>query len=48
MAKRLRVKNTKRNKDKARAYGAGKAPKRHKVAVERAYKARKKRAYRSI
>jgi hypothetical protein len=46
MAKRLRVRNAKRKRDKARAYSAGKAPKRHKVAVERAFKMRRKRAYR--
>jgi hypothetical protein len=47
MATRLRVRNAKRKRDKARAVSAGKAPKKHKVAVERAYRMRRKRAYRA-
>jgi hypothetical protein len=46
MAKRLRVKSRKRIRDTARTYAAGEAPAKHKVAVERSKKAKKKNAYR--
>lgn len=46
MAKRLSAKHKKQSKDKATAYAAGKAPKGHKVAVERSKKAKTKNAYR--
>jgi hypothetical protein len=42
MAKRLATKHKKRRKDQAVAYAKGEAPKRHKVAAERAKKALKK------
>jgi hypothetical protein len=45
MGKRLSVKHKKNRRDKATAYAAGKAPKGHKVAVERSKKALKKKAY---
>jgi hypothetical protein len=45
MAKKLSVKHRKRRKDKATAYAAGKAPKRHKVAETRSQKAKQKKAY---
>ena len=44
MAKRLATKNKKRFKDIAVAYAKGEAPVRHKVAVERSKKAKKKNA----
>jgi hypothetical protein len=46
MARKLSAKHKKRRKDKATAYAAGKAPKKHKVAVERSRKAKRKNAYR--
>ncbi len=45
MAKRLRVKHSKRRHDQATAYDNGTAPKMHKVAAERKKKALKKKAY---
>jgi hypothetical protein len=45
MAKRLSVKHRKQNRDKARAYKEGTAPRGHKVALERSAKAKKKLAY---
>jgi hypothetical protein len=47
MAKSISAMNRKRRKDKAVVYKAGKAPKKHKVAVERSKKAKKKLAYRA-
>lgn len=47
MARRLGTKHKKQARDKARAYKEGKMPKRHKVAVERSKKAKKKNAYRA-
>ncbi|MDR3607322.1 MAG: hypothetical protein P4M08_08075 [Oligoflexia bacterium] len=46
MAKRLSIKHRKMSRDKATAYAAGKAPKKHKVAKERSEKAKLKNAYR--
>lgn len=48
MPKRLGAKHKKMTKDKAKAYATGKAPKAHKVAVERSKKAKKKNAHRAI
>jgi len=48
MGKRLSTKHRKMGRDKATAYKTGKAPKAHKVAVERSAKAKLKNAYRSI
>jgi hypothetical protein len=47
MGKRLSTKHKKRTKDQARAYAEDTAPAKHKVAVERSVKAKKKNAYRS-
>lgn len=47
MARRMSVKNRKHRRDTARAYAEGKAPAKHKVAVERSKKAKKKNAYRA-
>jgi hypothetical protein len=45
MAKRLSVKHRKRRHDQLTAYLQGKAPAKHKVALERSKKAKKKKAY---
>ncbi|MGZ3687983.1 MAG: hypothetical protein ACXWP5_08310 [Bdellovibrionota bacterium] len=45
MAKRLSAKHKKMRHDKATAYKTGKAPNKHKVAVERSKKALKKKAF---
>jgi len=47
MARRLSVKHRKMNRDKARAYKEGTAPAKHKIAVERSTKAKKKMAFRA-
>jgi hypothetical protein len=47
MAKRLSVKHRKQTRDKARAYKEGKAPRAHKVAVERSTKMKQKMMYRA-
>lgn len=44
MGMRLATKHKKRRKDKATAYAKGEAPAKHKVAVERSKKAKKKNA----
>ena len=44
MPKRLGAKHKKRRADKATAYKKGEMPARHKVAVERSKKAKKKNA----
>ena len=46
MAKRLSVKFRKNRRDLATAYKAGSKPAKHKVAVERSRKAKKKNAFR--
>lgn len=45
MAKRLATKHKKRRKDQATAYAKGEMPARHKVAVLRSKKAKKKNAH---
>jgi hypothetical protein len=45
MGNRLRAKNKKTARNKARAYAEGKMPKRHKVAVTRSKRALAKKAY---
>ena len=47
MAKSISAMNRKRRHDKATAYKAGTTPKKHKIAVERSVKAKKKLAYRA-
>jgi hypothetical protein len=46
MGNRLSVKHRKTARNKARAYKEGTAPAKHKVAVERSRKAKRKNAYR--
>jgi hypothetical protein len=48
MAKRLSAKHRLRERDQARDYREGKAPAKHKVAVERSKKALKKNAFRAV
>ncbi len=45
MSKRLSNKHRKRRQDQLTAYLAGEMPRRHKVAVERSKRAKKKKAY---
>lgn len=47
MAKRLSTKHKKRRADQATAYAKGEMPTRHKVAVERSKKMKKKNAARA-
>jgi hypothetical protein len=47
MAKSISAMNRKRRHDKATAYKAGTVPAKHKVAVERSTKAKKKNANRA-
>lgn len=47
MGKSLSSKHRKRTRDQATAYKKGEAPAKHKVAVERSTKAKKKLAYRA-
>ncbi|MEK6578523.1 MAG: hypothetical protein AABZ55_04790 [Bdellovibrionota bacterium] len=47
MARRLSTKNKKRKRDMATAYKTGAVGRKHKVAVERSKKAKRKNAYRS-
>jgi hypothetical protein len=45
MATRLSIRKRKNRRDKARAYKTGTTPAKHKVAVERSTKAKRKKAY---
>ncbi|MGK5090016.1 hypothetical protein WDW86_20895 [Bdellovibrionota bacterium FG-2] len=47
MPKRLGAKHKKLRRNKASAYKAGEAPKKHKIAEERSKKAKKKNANRA-
>lgn len=48
MPKRLSAKHRKSRKDKATALKTHGAPKKHKIALERSKKAKKKNAFRAV